>query len=136
MSGYGAGKTFLINALCGIALYGKITGNVKINGHDTTIEENTHFVGFVKRKGAETKSIQNMIKVAEIISSKKERDSLKQVQLLVDQDPPVVNTLNNDKGLPVHLFIKFFSDLSEGYENITECLTIYLNAKPKPTYKY
>ena len=43
----GPGKTSLISALCGRAFYGKITGDVKINGHDTTIEENTHFVGFV-----------------------------------------------------------------------------------------
>ena len=56
-----------------------------------------------------------MIKVAGILTSKKERDSLKRVQLLVDQDPCVVNTLNNDGGLPVHLFIKQFSDLSKGY---------------------
>ena len=77
-----------------------------------------------------------MIKVAEILSIKKERDSLKRVQLLVDRDPCVVNTLNNDGGLPVHLFIKQFYDLSEGYKNITECLTIYLNAKPKPTSDY
>ena len=42
-----------------------------------------------------------MIKVAGILTSNKERDSLKRVQLLVDQDPHVVNTLNWD----VHLFI-------------------------------
>ena len=47
MCGFGAGKTSLINALCGSAFYGKITGDVKINVHDTTIEENTHFDGFV-----------------------------------------------------------------------------------------
>ena len=41
----GVGKTSLINVLCGRAFYGKITGDVKINGHDTTIEENTHFFG-------------------------------------------------------------------------------------------
>ena len=42
-----------------------------------------------------------MIKVAEILTSEKERDSLKQVQLLVDQDPSVVNTLKKDWGLQI-----------------------------------
>ena len=136
MGGSGPGKTSLISALCRRAFYGKITGDIKINGHDTTIEENTHFVGFVQRKGEKTKSIRNMIKVAEILTSNKERDPLKKFQLLVDQDPCVVNTLNNDGFLPVHLFIKQFSDLIKGYENITEYLTSYLNAKPKLTSDY
>jgi ABC-type multidrug transport system ATPase subunit len=47
MGGSGAGKTSLISALCGRAFYGKITGDVKINGHDKTPEESTYLVGFV-----------------------------------------------------------------------------------------
>ena len=45
MSRSGAGKTSFINSLCGRSFYGKITGDDEINGHYTTIEENTHFVG-------------------------------------------------------------------------------------------
>ena len=56
-----------------------------------------------------------MIRVAETLTRNKEIGSLKRIQLLVDREPCVVNTLNNDGVLPVHLFIKQFSDLSKGY---------------------
>ncbi|CAB9522559.1 Putative white-brown complex homolog protein 30 [Seminavis robusta] len=47
MGGSGAGKTSLLNALCGRAFYGEVTGTVRINGHETTIEEHASAVGFV-----------------------------------------------------------------------------------------
>lgn len=47
MGGPGAGKTSLLNALCGRAFYGEVTGDVKINGHNTSIEDYSSAVGFV-----------------------------------------------------------------------------------------
>ncbi|CAB9497095.1 Putative white-brown complex homolog protein 30 [Seminavis robusta] len=47
MGGSGAGKTSLLNALCGRAHYGDVTGTVYINGHKTSIEEHSSAVGFV-----------------------------------------------------------------------------------------
>lgn len=47
MGGSGAGKTSLLNALCGRAFYGEVTGTVKVNGHKTSIEEHSSAVGFV-----------------------------------------------------------------------------------------
>jgi len=47
MGASGAGKTSLLNALCGRAFYGEVTGTVKVNGHETSIEEHAHAVGFV-----------------------------------------------------------------------------------------
>ena len=47
MGGSGAGKTSLLNALCGRAFYGKTTGSIKINGHAANIEDHSSSVGFV-----------------------------------------------------------------------------------------
>ena len=47
MGGSGAGKTSLLNALCGRAFYGNVEGNIWINGNMTSIEEHKHAVGFV-----------------------------------------------------------------------------------------
>lgn len=43
----GAGKTSLLNALCGRAHYGEVSGMININGHETSIEEHSSAVGFV-----------------------------------------------------------------------------------------
>jgi ABC-type Mn2+/Zn2+ transport system ATPase subunit len=48
-----AGKTSLLNALCGRAFYGDVTGIIKINGHKTSIEEHSHAVGFVPQVSLE-----------------------------------------------------------------------------------
>ena len=45
--GSGAGKTSLLNALCGRAHYGHVSGEVIINGNTAKIEEQTHSMGFV-----------------------------------------------------------------------------------------
>lgn len=46
--GSGAGKTSLLNALCGRAHYGQISGRICINGHSGHgIEDFTESVGFV-----------------------------------------------------------------------------------------
>ena len=47
IGGSGAGKTSLLNALCGKAHYGKVTGNILINGTQTKIENHKHVMGFV-----------------------------------------------------------------------------------------
>jgi len=47
MGGSGAGKTSLLNALCGRASYGKVTGVTKINGKIAAIDEHSTLVGFV-----------------------------------------------------------------------------------------
>jgi len=47
MGGSGAGKTSLLNALCGRAFYGDVTGNVLINGHEASIEKYMDVIGFV-----------------------------------------------------------------------------------------
>ena len=47
MGGSGAGKTSLLNALCGRAFYGEGTGSVLINGHKASIGEHMDVVGFV-----------------------------------------------------------------------------------------
>ena len=47
MGGSGAGKTSLLNALCGRAFYGEVSGVIKINGHVGSIEEHSDVVGFV-----------------------------------------------------------------------------------------
>ena len=47
MGGSGAGKTSLLNALCGRAFYGETTGTIHVNGHKTSIEEHKDAVGFV-----------------------------------------------------------------------------------------
>lgn len=47
MGGSGAGKTSLLNALCGRAFYGTTKGTIRINGHVTTIEEHKSSTGFV-----------------------------------------------------------------------------------------
>lgn len=46
-----AGKTSLLNALCGRAHYGVVTGDIKINGQKSSIEENADSVGFVPQVG-------------------------------------------------------------------------------------
>lgn len=47
MGGSGAGKSSLLNALCGRAFYGETTGKVLINGQKSSIEEHKKSVGFV-----------------------------------------------------------------------------------------
>jgi len=47
MGGSGAGKTSLLNALCGRAFYGDVTGDIKINGKAGRIEDHRNVVGFV-----------------------------------------------------------------------------------------
>lgn len=50
MGGSGSGKSSLLNALCGRAFYGKVTGSVKINGNDSKIEEHKAVIGFVPQE--------------------------------------------------------------------------------------
>ncbi len=45
--GSGAGKTSLLNALCGRAYYGTVSGKVTINGQAANIDEFTDVMGFV-----------------------------------------------------------------------------------------
>ena len=45
--GSGAGKTSLLNALCGRAHYGDVSGEITINGNMAKIEDQTHSMGFV-----------------------------------------------------------------------------------------
>eukprot|EP00529_Nitzschia_sp_RCC80_P002293 CAMPEP_0113480212 /NCGR_PEP_ID=MMETSP0014_2-20120614/21752_1 /TAXON_ID=2857 /ORGANISM="Nitzschia sp." /LENGTH=1932 /DNA_ID=CAMNT_0000373621 /DNA_START=203 /DNA_END=6001 /DNA_ORIENTATION=- /assembly_acc=CAM_ASM_000159 len=47
MGGSGAGKTSLLNALCGRAFYGETSGTIMVNGHDESIEDHKDSVGFV-----------------------------------------------------------------------------------------
>eukprot|EP00538_Stauroneis_constricta_P012480 CAMPEP_0119548188 /NCGR_PEP_ID=MMETSP1352-20130426/2157_1 /TAXON_ID=265584 /ORGANISM="Stauroneis constricta, Strain CCMP1120" /LENGTH=1292 /DNA_ID=CAMNT_0007593377 /DNA_START=125 /DNA_END=4003 /DNA_ORIENTATION=- len=47
MGGSGAGKTSLLNALCGRAYYGETIGAIHINGQETAIERIMDRVGFV-----------------------------------------------------------------------------------------
>ena len=47
LGGSGAGKTSLLNALCGRASYGKVTGVTKINGHVASIDDYQSVIGFV-----------------------------------------------------------------------------------------
>jgi len=47
MGGSGAGKTSLLNALCGRAHYGETTGTIYLNGHDTNIQKHVDCIGFV-----------------------------------------------------------------------------------------
>ena len=47
MGGSGAGKTSLLNALCGRANYGKVHGKIFINGNLTSMENFAGLVGFV-----------------------------------------------------------------------------------------
>ena len=47
MGGSGAGKTSLLNALCGRAHYGETTGKIYINGKETRIEDHKALTGFV-----------------------------------------------------------------------------------------
>ena len=48
MGGSGAGKTSLLNALCGRAFYGETTGTVHVDGHEmASIEAIKDAVGFV-----------------------------------------------------------------------------------------
>ena len=47
MGGSGTGKTSLLNALCGKAYYGKVTGTILINGTEAKIEDHKHLIGFV-----------------------------------------------------------------------------------------
>lgn len=42
-----SGKTSLLNALCGRAFYGEVTGEIKINGKPSSIEAHASSVGFV-----------------------------------------------------------------------------------------
>jgi ABC-type lipoprotein export system ATPase subunit len=47
LGGSGAGKTSLLNALCGRAYYGETKGSILVNGHEARIEEFKDSVGFV-----------------------------------------------------------------------------------------
>ena len=47
LGGSGAGKTSLLNALCGRAFYGKVSGRVYINGHQKTLDCIKDATGFV-----------------------------------------------------------------------------------------
>mmetsp|Transcript_22505 Transcript_22505/g.34009 ORF Transcript_22505/g.34009 Transcript_22505/m.34009 type:complete len:512 (-) Transcript_22505:2114-3649(-) len=47
MGGSGAGKTSLLNALCGRAYYGDTSGEVYINGNPAQIEDFSELIGFV-----------------------------------------------------------------------------------------
>lgn len=47
MGGSGAGKTSLLNALCGRAYYGETSGSILVNGHEESIEDHKDSVGFV-----------------------------------------------------------------------------------------
>eukprot|EP00587_Corethron_hystrix_P006155 CAMPEP_0113302432 /NCGR_PEP_ID=MMETSP0010_2-20120614/3245_1 /TAXON_ID=216773 ORGANISM="Corethron hystrix, Strain 308" /NCGR_SAMPLE_ID=MMETSP0010_2 /ASSEMBLY_ACC=CAM_ASM_000155 /LENGTH=527 /DNA_ID=CAMNT_0000156217 /DNA_START=1562 /DNA_END=3142 /DNA_ORIENTATION=- /assembly_acc=CAM_ASM_000155 len=47
MGGSGAGKTSLLNVLCGRAFYGDVAGSIMINGEEGNIESIGHCVGFV-----------------------------------------------------------------------------------------
>lgn len=47
LGGSGAGKTSLLNALCGRAPYGVVTGETRINGKIATIDEHRKSIGFV-----------------------------------------------------------------------------------------
>ena len=46
------GKTSLLNALCGRAFYGEVTGKIHVNGNRTSIEEIKDSVGFVPQVSA------------------------------------------------------------------------------------
>lgn len=47
MGGSGAGKTSLLNALCGRAFYGETKGRIFVNGNETSIENHQGSMGFV-----------------------------------------------------------------------------------------
>lgn len=47
LGGSGAGKTCLLNCLCGRAYYGETKGTILVNGHEASIEDFKHSVGFV-----------------------------------------------------------------------------------------
>lgn len=47
MGGSGAGKTSLLNALCGRAYYGEMTGSIMINGNMASVRNLKNLVGFV-----------------------------------------------------------------------------------------
>ena len=49
--GSGAGKTSMLNSLCGRAYYGQVTGKVFVNGHAGGIEDHKGSVGFVPQVG-------------------------------------------------------------------------------------
>jgi ABC-type multidrug transport system fused ATPase/permease subunit len=50
MGGSGSGKSSLLNALCGRAFYGKVTGDVYVNGCDSKIENHKSSIGFVPQE--------------------------------------------------------------------------------------
>jgi len=54
MGGQDAGKTSLLYALSGRTFYGEVTGEIKINGHNTTLAEHATCVGFVPKVSAQT----------------------------------------------------------------------------------
>jgi len=47
MGGSGAGKTSLLNALCGRAYYGEVTGHIYINGREGVMDQVKPLMGFV-----------------------------------------------------------------------------------------
>ncbi|KAL7493376.1 hypothetical protein ACHAWT_002526 [Skeletonema menzelii] len=50
MGGTGSGKSSLLNALCGRAYYGKVSGKVFVNGNEAKIEEQKGVIGFVPQE--------------------------------------------------------------------------------------
>lgn len=50
MGGTGSGKSSLLNALCGRAYYGKVSGKVFVNGNESKIEEQQAVIGFVPQE--------------------------------------------------------------------------------------
>ncbi|VEU38252.1 unnamed protein product [Pseudo-nitzschia multistriata] len=86
MGGSGAGKTSLLNALCGRAHYGETTGTVYLNGHETDIESHVDCIGFVPQDDivyAELTVRENFIFAGKFRLPKGTSD--KEVQELVDE---------------------------------------------------
>lgn len=50
MGGTGSGKSSLLNALCGRAYYGKVSGKVFVNGNESKIEDQQAVIGFVPQE--------------------------------------------------------------------------------------
>ena len=50
MGGTGSGKSSLLNALCGRAHYGKVSGKVFVNGNESKIEDQKGVIGFVPQE--------------------------------------------------------------------------------------
>jgi ABC-type multidrug transport system fused ATPase/permease subunit len=75
MGGSGAGKTSLLNALCGRAFYGNTSGTIHVNGHLTSIEEHKDSVGFVPQVSQPVRLTSRVCCVT-AFSSNTRRDSI------------------------------------------------------------